>query len=54
MTGISQERAIEQFLNERQEHRAFPDASQTARLLQQFAQKYLSNSVGASLLGKST
>lgn len=50
MTGISQERAIEQFLNERQQHRAFSDASQTAKLLQQFAQKYLSNSESASLV----
>jgi len=43
-TGISQEKAIEEFLNERQKHRALADASHTARLLQLVAQRYLSDS----------
>lgn len=44
LSGISQEQAIEKFLNERQKHRALADASHTARLLQLAAQRYLSDS----------
>lgn len=49
MTGISQEQAIEKFLNEQQQHRAFADASHTARLLQLVAHRYLSDSESTPL-----
>jgi hypothetical protein len=44
LAGISQEEAIDKFLNERQEHRALADASHTARLLQLVAQRCLLDS----------
>lgn len=44
LAGISQEKAIEKFLNERQKHRALADASHTARLLQLVAQRCLLDS----------
>jgi len=44
LAGISQEKAIEKFLNERQEHRALADARHTAKLLQQLAQRLFSDS----------
>jgi len=40
-SGVSQEAAIDKFLNERQQHRALADASHTARLLQLATQRCL-------------
>lgn len=40
LAGLSQEKAIETFLNERQAHRALADAQHTARLLRLMAERY--------------
>jgi DNA polymerase III epsilon subunit-like protein len=40
LAGLSQEKAIEGFLNERQAHRALADARHTSRLLRLMAERY--------------